>query len=123
MYILISFKFNYSKSICNTFSLISAGGKKPGTPISDMVSDTFTRVKWPANSDPVDEYEVTLTDSSGKTTTKRVPGDVTTASFMGLEPDSPYSVTVTAIKGGAAGQPSDKADFNTLPKGSVTFFL
>lgn len=87
-----------------------------GLTVSD-VSDTSAKISWPASSEPVDQYEVTLTDSTGAQQTLTVPGDQTTTTAKSLKPDTPYAVMVKAIKDGISGIPSPRRIFKTLKTG------
>lgn len=58
-------------------------------------------------------YEITVTDSSGQSTLKRVPGDLTKALFVNLKPNTRYITKVAAIFDNIKGQESETATFMT----------
>ena len=97
--------------------MYTVGPRPVGTVTVTEESDTSAKISWPANSAPVDEYEITLTDSTGAQQTFRVPGSETMKTVESLKSDQPYAVMVKAIKDGSAGRPSNREIFKTLKKG------
>ncbi|MCW2699438.1 MAG: hypothetical protein JWQ45_973 [Blastococcus sp.] len=61
---------------------------------------------------PVTGYLVTVTPSGTREVARSVPApkDATTLTVTGLTNGTPYTVTVTAVTAGGAGQPSDASD-------------
>ena len=99
------------------FPCIIVEPKPVGTVTVTEKSETSASIRWPANSEPVDEYEITLTDSTGVQQTFRVPGNETMKTVKLLKSDQHYAVKVKAIKDGSAGRPSDLNIFTTLKIG------
>ena len=99
------------------FFRITAGPKPVGTVTVTEESETSVKIRWPGNSEPVDEYEITLTHITGVQQTFRVPGNETMKTVKLLKSDEHYAVIVKAIKDGSAGRPSDHNIFKTLKNG------
>uniref|UniRef100_A0A8C4ZM03 Tenascin R (restrictin, janusin) n=1 Tax=Gadus morhua TaxID=8049 RepID=A0A8C4ZM03_GADMO len=66
--------------------------------VTASTDNTITLV-WGVVSGPIDHYKVTYTSSSGTTTEKTVPKDVTTTTLTDLEPGTEYTITVAARRG------------------------
>ncbi|CAL8280158.1 unnamed protein product [Lota lota] len=66
--------------------------------VTASTDNTITLV-WGVVSGPIDHYKVTYTSSSGTTTEKTVPKDVTTTTLTDLEPGTEYTITVSARRG------------------------
>ena len=98
---------------------MTAGPKPVGTVSTSGITDTSATISWPPNSSPVDEYKVTLTDSTGAQQVIKVPGNMNTTTIQSLTPDQPYAVTVQAVKDGITGVPSQSKIFKTLKTGML----
>ncbi|KAJ3594637.1 hypothetical protein NHX12_003944 [Muraenolepis orangiensis] len=66
--------------------------------VTASTDDTIALV-WGVVSGPIDHYKVTYTSSSGSTSEKTVPRDVTATTLTDLEPGTEYTITVAARRG------------------------
>ena len=119
---MVRAKFLSNERILNlTFIKIfhTAGPKQVGKPVvmPEQMSDTTGTISWPASTDDVDTYQVTLTDSTGNSRTIIVPGNQTSTTVDDFIPDTNYTVSIVAVKNGAQSKPSELTPFMTKSKG------
>ena len=97
-----------------------AGPKQTQQPTVSETTDSSTKVTWPANTDPVDSYEITYTDSTGESKTISVPGTKNFTYITQLKEGEEYTVTVTPVKDGVKGSSSPATKVTTKRKGKST---